>query len=148
MAAVESSDDALAAAGLYCSTSGTTFHEREALADHYKSDLHRYNLKRKVAGAPLSYGPCAAEQPSRQRTALLCLAGRCASLRQGSNLAFLMISIACAWINAPCSMRLPGLSGAHNFGKQRQRVRRAITRAPCQHTRRCYNTCAVQGYRR
>ena len=36
--------------GFYCSTSGTTFTEREALADHYRSDLHRYNLKRKVAG--------------------------------------------------------------------------------------------------
>lgn len=38
--------------GYYCSTSGTVFVDKEALAEHYKSDLHRYNLKRKVAGLP------------------------------------------------------------------------------------------------
>lgn len=37
--------------GVYCSTSGTVFTDKESLAEHYKSDLHRYNLKRKVAGA-------------------------------------------------------------------------------------------------
>lgn len=36
--------------GVYCSTSGTVFTNKESLAEHYKSDLHRYNLKRKVAG--------------------------------------------------------------------------------------------------
>ena len=36
--------------GFYCSTSGTVFADKDALTDHYKSDLHRYNLKRKVAG--------------------------------------------------------------------------------------------------
>jgi pre-60S factor REI1 len=29
-----------------------TFNDRESLQDHYKSDWHRYNLKRKVAGLP------------------------------------------------------------------------------------------------
>lgn len=38
--------------GVYCSTAGAVFSERDALADHYNSDLHRYNLKRKVAGLP------------------------------------------------------------------------------------------------
>ncbi|KAK9914964.1 hypothetical protein WJX75_002998 [Coccomyxa subellipsoidea] len=38
--------------GLYCSTSGTFFTDKEALADHYKSDFHRYNLKRKIANLP------------------------------------------------------------------------------------------------
>lgn len=28
--------------GLYCSTSGTFFTDKDALADHYKSDFHRY----------------------------------------------------------------------------------------------------------
>lgn len=41
-----------AATGFYCSTSGTYFTDKEALAEHYKSDFHRYNLKRKVAGLP------------------------------------------------------------------------------------------------
>lgn len=39
------------AQGYYCSTSGTVFADKDALTDHYKSELHRYNLKRKVAGA-------------------------------------------------------------------------------------------------
>lgn len=38
--------------GFYCSTSGTYFNDKESLAAHYKSDFHRYNLKRKVAGLP------------------------------------------------------------------------------------------------
>lgn len=38
-------------AAFVCSTSKDTFTERESLAEHYRSDLHRYNLKRKVAGA-------------------------------------------------------------------------------------------------
>jgi len=40
--------------GVYCSTSGTVFTDKDSLAEHYKSDLHRYNLKRKVAGEPYS----------------------------------------------------------------------------------------------
>jgi pre-60S factor REI1 len=40
-------------AEFYCSTSGTTFRDKDALTEHYKSDLHRYNLKRKVAGVGL-----------------------------------------------------------------------------------------------
>lgn len=41
--------------GLYCSTSNMTFESEEALREHYKSDWHRYNLKRKVAGlAPVT----------------------------------------------------------------------------------------------
>ncbi len=38
--------------GFYCSTSGTYFADKESLSEHYKSDFHRYNLKRKVAGLP------------------------------------------------------------------------------------------------
>lgn len=38
--------------GFYSSTSGTYFSDKQALAEHYASDLHRYNLKRKVAGLP------------------------------------------------------------------------------------------------
>lgn len=38
--------------GFYSSTSGTWFPDKESLAHHYQSDLHRYNLKRKVAGLP------------------------------------------------------------------------------------------------
>lgn len=40
------------ASGFYCSTSGTFFVDKESLTEHYKSDFHRYNLKRKVAGLP------------------------------------------------------------------------------------------------
>lgn len=40
------------ASGFYCSTSGTYFNDKESLTEHYKSDFHRYNLKRKVAGLP------------------------------------------------------------------------------------------------
>jgi hypothetical protein len=48
------STDVLAApgGGFYCSTSGTTFASKDALQEHYRSDFHRYNLKRKVAGLP------------------------------------------------------------------------------------------------
>eukprot|EP00879_Flechtneria_rotunda_P024228 GHRR01025676.1.p2 GENE.GHRR01025676.1~~GHRR01025676.1.p2 ORF type:complete len:135 (+),score=37.64 GHRR01025676.1:1818-2222(+) len=49
MAAVE---QPRAETGFYCSTSGTYFLDKESLAEHYKSDFHRYNLKRKVAGLP------------------------------------------------------------------------------------------------
>ncbi|KAI8111762.1 hypothetical protein M9435_004261 [Picochlorum sp. BPE23] len=38
--------------GVYCSTAGAVFQEREALQEHYHSEFHRYNLKRKVAGLP------------------------------------------------------------------------------------------------
>ncbi|KAL4448436.1 hypothetical protein ABPG75_005655 [Micractinium tetrahymenae] len=38
--------------GLYCSTAGTYFESREDLTEHQKSDFHRYNLKRKIAGMP------------------------------------------------------------------------------------------------
>ncbi|KAL4857721.1 Cytoplasmic 60S subunit biogenesis factor REI1 1 [Chlorella vulgaris] len=38
--------------GLYCSTAGTYFNSKEDLEDHYRSDFHRYNLKRKIAGMP------------------------------------------------------------------------------------------------
>ncbi|GBF90614.1 hypothetical protein Rsub_03186 [Raphidocelis subcapitata] len=40
------------ATGFFCSTSGTYFTDKESLAEHYRSDFHRYNLKRKVAGLP------------------------------------------------------------------------------------------------
>ena len=38
--------------GFYSSTSGTYFADKDALAEHYRSDYHRYNLKRKVADLP------------------------------------------------------------------------------------------------
>lgn len=37
---------------MYCSTSGTFFTSKDDLAEHYKSDYHRYNLKRKIADLP------------------------------------------------------------------------------------------------
>ncbi|PSC70432.1 zinc finger protein [Micractinium conductrix] len=40
------------AEGLYCSTAGTYFESREDLTEHQRSDFHRYNLKRKIAGLP------------------------------------------------------------------------------------------------
>lgn len=40
------------ATGFFCSTSGTYFTDKESLAEHYRSDFHKYNLKRKVAGLP------------------------------------------------------------------------------------------------
>eukprot|EP00615_Pteridomonas_danica_P006576 CAMPEP_0114341286 /NCGR_PEP_ID=MMETSP0101-20121206/8948_1 /TAXON_ID=38822 ORGANISM="Pteridomonas danica, Strain PT" /NCGR_SAMPLE_ID=MMETSP0101 /ASSEMBLY_ACC=CAM_ASM_000211 /LENGTH=410 /DNA_ID=CAMNT_0001474843 /DNA_START=27 /DNA_END=1256 /DNA_ORIENTATION=- len=40
-------------AGVTCYTApGVTFDDRASLQEHYKSDWHRYNLKRKVAGLP------------------------------------------------------------------------------------------------
>jgi hypothetical protein len=44
--------DGRSESGFYCSTSGTYFVDKESLSEHYKSDFHRYNLKRKVAGLP------------------------------------------------------------------------------------------------
>ena len=38
--------------GYYSSTSGTYFADKDALQEHYRSDYHRYNLKRKVAELP------------------------------------------------------------------------------------------------
>lgn len=38
--------------GFYCSTSGTVFTTKDELNEHYRSDFHRYNLRRKVAGLP------------------------------------------------------------------------------------------------
>mmetsp|Transcript_14553 Transcript_14553/g.31692 ORF Transcript_14553/g.31692 Transcript_14553/m.31692 type:complete len:491 (+) Transcript_14553:70-1542(+) len=38
--------------GFYCSTSGTVFTDKESYLEHMRSDFHRYNLKRKVAGLP------------------------------------------------------------------------------------------------
>uniref|UniRef100_A0A1D2AEN6 ZN622/Rei1/Reh1 zinc finger C2H2-type domain-containing protein n=1 Tax=Auxenochlorella protothecoides TaxID=3075 RepID=A0A1D2AEN6_AUXPR len=38
--------------GLYCGTAGAFFQDKESLVEHYKSEFHRYNLKRKVAGLP------------------------------------------------------------------------------------------------
>lgn len=40
------------AEGFYCSTSGTVFTSKDELNEHYRSDFHRYNLRRKVAGLP------------------------------------------------------------------------------------------------
>lgn len=44
------SEETSGSGAFVCSTSKDTFTERESLAEHYRSDLHRYNLKRKVAG--------------------------------------------------------------------------------------------------
>jgi pre-60S factor REI1 len=50
-----------------CSTSKDTFTERKALAEHYRSELHRYNLKRKVAGVLLGMnGNCMFSSPGLQ----------------------------------------------------------------------------------
>ena len=38
--------------GFYSTTSGTYFSDKDSLSEHYKSDFHKYNLKRKVAGLP------------------------------------------------------------------------------------------------
>ena len=38
-----------APAGFYCSTSGTYFNDKQSLSEHYKSDFHKYNLKRKAS---------------------------------------------------------------------------------------------------
>ena len=38
--------------GFYSTTSGTYFSDKDSLAEHYKSDFHKYNLKRKVTGLP------------------------------------------------------------------------------------------------
>ena len=38
--------------GFYSTTSGTYFSDKDSLAEHYKSDFHKYNLKRKIAGLP------------------------------------------------------------------------------------------------
>jgi pre-60S factor REI1 len=46
--------------GFYCSTSGTYFSDKESLAEHYKSDFHRYNLKRKVCPACMNCKAAAA----------------------------------------------------------------------------------------
>lgn len=41
--------------GVYCSTSGTYMVSKDELSEHYRSDFHRYNLKRKIAGlAPVT----------------------------------------------------------------------------------------------
>lgn len=36
----------------YCSTAGVAFSDKQSLHEHYRSEWHRYNLKRKVAGLP------------------------------------------------------------------------------------------------
>lgn len=36
--------------GVYCSTAGSVFTDKKAFTEHYKSDFHLYNLKRRVAG--------------------------------------------------------------------------------------------------
>ncbi len=37
-------------AGLYCSTSGTYFTDKDSLAAHYRSDFHRYVVAMCVLG--------------------------------------------------------------------------------------------------
>ena len=38
--------------GIFCSTAGRVFTDKAAFTEHYKSDFHLYNLKRRVAGLP------------------------------------------------------------------------------------------------
>ena len=38
--------------GIFCSTAGRVFTDKHAFTEHYKSDFHLYNLKRRVAGLP------------------------------------------------------------------------------------------------
>lgn len=38
--------------GIFCSTAGSVFTDKQAFTQHYKSDFHLYNLKRRVAGLP------------------------------------------------------------------------------------------------
>ena len=45
---------AMEGTGLTSTTApGKTFDTRKDIADHYKSDWHRYNLKRREAGLPM-----------------------------------------------------------------------------------------------
>jgi len=66
--------------GFYCSTSGTYFSDKESLAEHYKSDFHRYNLKRKVAGLP----PVTKEWFETRKAQLTSAAAACTAM-QGSS---------------------------------------------------------------
>lgn len=55
MAAVSDSKaqaDSAAARVLTCFTCRLVFDNSDLMREHYKSDLHRFNLKRKVAGLP------------------------------------------------------------------------------------------------
>lgn len=71
--------------GYYCSTSGTVFADKDALTDHYKSELHRYNLKRKVAGAPgTAVRPSVSLQYAAACVRQLARAIVASSVRQGS----------------------------------------------------------------
>eukprot|EP00879_Flechtneria_rotunda_P027865 GHRR01029898.1.p2 GENE.GHRR01029898.1~~GHRR01029898.1.p2 ORF type:complete len:109 (-),score=13.90 GHRR01029898.1:540-866(-) len=63
MAAVE---QPRAETGFYCSTSGTYFLDKESLAEHYKSDFHRYNLKRKVRARACGPQQQLLQLPARQ----------------------------------------------------------------------------------
>lgn len=38
--------------GVFCMTAGSVFTTKHALMEHYKSDFHLFNLKRRVAGLP------------------------------------------------------------------------------------------------
>eukprot|EP00210_Caulerpa_lentillifera_P004890 g4666.t1 len=38
--------------GVFCSTAGSVFKDKKAFTEHYKSEFHLYNLKRRVAGLP------------------------------------------------------------------------------------------------
>ena len=47
-------DDEYEEEGLTCATApGVVFTDMDELKEHYRSDWHRYNLKRKVAGLPV-----------------------------------------------------------------------------------------------
>jgi len=66
--------------GVFCSTSGTWFADKESLQAHYRSDFHRYNLKRRAVGLP----PVSADWFAARRAQLAAAAAERASAGSGS----------------------------------------------------------------
>ena len=67
---------------LSCYTApGVLFESPQALREHYKTDWHRYNLKRKVAGLP----PISAASFTKRREAALKLREKAAAPQKGAN---------------------------------------------------------------
>lgn len=89
--------------GFYSSTSGTYFANEAALKEHYQSDLHRYNLKRKVAGLP----PVTKEWFDARKEQLT-LTGGAGDLHKVMNLKTVCI----CWLVCGCSPRLASGSAA------------------------------------
>jgi hypothetical protein len=86
--------------GFYCSTSGTYFSDKESLAEHYKSDFHRYNLKRKVCSAAPAAGPAAAsawDTVSGVAAAAVAAVPPCMGLACSACMLLLAYAIVLAW---------------------------------------------------